>query len=321
MSIVSFRGVSRAFGKSWALRGVDLEIEEGTAFGLVGRNGAGKTTLLRMIPALLHATEGEVRVFGMDPWDHQDEVKAQIGYLSESDDYPPRVKARDLLDLCADIYPRWDAAMAARLLEAFELDPGERMGALSTGQQRQVGLICALCHRPRLLVLDEPGGSLDPVVRREFLEMVVDLLLKAGSTVIFSSHQFADLERIASRVAILHRGEIIADRALDAYRRDCCRILVCGPASETMTNEVKDERLPSLPGCVRVRRRADGIALTFIVNEAAARERLVARFGPGIEMEARAIGLEELFIDWTRGKALTPASGIEEVKPGRAEEG
>jgi ABC-2 type transport system ATP-binding protein len=309
MSVVSFKNVKRAFGRSWALRGVDLQIEEGSALGLVGRNGAGKTTLLRMIPALLHATEGEVRVFGMDPWEHQDEVKAQLGYLSESDDYPPRVKARDLLDLCADVYPAWDAAMAARLVAEFELDPNKRMGALSTGQQRQVGLICATCHHPRLLVLDEPAGSLDPVVRREFLQMVVELLLEAGSSIIFSSHQFADVERLAGRVAILHHGEIIADRPLEGYRRDSCRILVSGSSPGARLEGLGDEQLLSIPGCVRVKRRHDGVALTFIVNETVARKRIVAQLGGGIELQASAIDLEELFIDWTGNRASPSGSG------------
>ncbi|MCP4676933.1 MAG: ABC transporter ATP-binding protein [Deltaproteobacteria bacterium] len=292
MSLVSFRGVKRAFGSVWALDGVDLEIEEGTAFGLVGRNGAGKTTLIRMIPALLHATEGEVRVFGMDPWDKQEEVKIQMGYLSEGDSFPPQVKVRDLVDLHAEVYPGWNTDMAGKLMDDFSLDPMKRMGKLSTGQQRQVGLICAICHNPRLLVLDEPAGSLDPVARREFLEVVIGLLLDSGSTIVFSSHQFADVERLADRVGILHEGKILADRPLDAYREDSCRALVRGA-------DVDKNKLRGIQGCVRVQEREDGKSLTFTVNETKARESIASSLGAEAEIEFQSTNLEDLFIDWT----------------------
>src|SRR5208283_501625 len=102
----------------------------------------------------------------------------------------------------------WDAPMAADLLARFGLEPARRLGALSKGQKRQVGLLCAVCHKPRLLVLDEPAGGLDPVARREFLEVVINLLADAGSTVIFSSHILSDLERVAQRLVVLHEGLI-----------------------------------------------------------------------------------------------------------------
>jgi ABC-2 type transport system ATP-binding protein len=293
MTEVSMRGVWRAFRGTWALTGVDFEVEQGTAWGLIGRNGAGKTTLLRMIPALLHPTKGAVQVFGLDPWDHQEEVKQQLGYVSESDGYPPRIKVRDLIELCAALYPTWDAPMAKGLLDDFSLDPGRRVGNLSTGQQRQVALICAVCHRPRLLVLDEPAGSLDAVVRREFLEVVIDLLVDSGSTIVFSSHQFADVERIADHVFILHRGGMLAEGSVEAFAAGSCRVMVRG-------GELGERELASIDRCVRVRRRDDGFALTFNTGQDTAREMIQGALGGRAHIaDIQHVSLEDLFVDWT----------------------
>ena len=133
-----------------------------------------------------------------------------------------------MTDLCASLYPKWDARMAGDLLARFGLEPGRKLGALSKGQKRQVGLLCAVCHKPRLLVLDEPAGGLDPVARREFLEVVINLLADAGSTVIFSSHILSDLERVAQRLVVLHEGLILLDRPVDDLKENVCRVEVAG---------------------------------------------------------------------------------------------
>lgn len=115
---IEFEGVWRMYGRVAALRGVDLRIDEPCVYGLVGRNGSGKTTLLRMVPCLLHPTRGTVRVFGLDPWEHQDEVKRRIGYLGEEDAWPPLFRARDVLDAYAALQPRWDAELEHRFSRA-----------------------------------------------------------------------------------------------------------------------------------------------------------------------------------------------------------
>jgi len=293
MSVVSFIDVERFFGKTPALAGVNLELGEGVVYGLVGRNGAGKTTMLRMIPALLHPTEGTVKVFGMDPWDHQEEIKKRLGYLAETDKYPGSLKIRDLIQLCSEVYPEWDQKMADGLLNEFGLNISKKTGALSKGQQRQVGLICAVCHRPRLLVLDEPAGGLDPVVRREFLEVVIDLLYESGSTIIFSSHQFADVERLATRVGILHQGKILVEREMDDFRENSCRALIRGDG-------IEETKLMEIQNCIRVRKQEDDFIATFTVNQAEARDQISAKLGSqGDILEMQQVSLEDLFIDWT----------------------
>ena len=301
MNVVEFENVTRIYPKKiMALRGVTLALPEGSVCGLVGRNGAGKTTLLRMIPALLHPTEGAVRVFGLDPWESQEEVKKDIGYLSENETLPNAVRIKDMTDLCASIYPTWDRAMADDLIGRFALDPRRTMGALSKGQKRQVGLLCAVCHKPRLLVLDEPAGGLDPVARREFLEVVVGLLADAGSTVIFSSHILSDLDRIARRLVILHQGLILLDRPVDDLKENICRVEVIGgfpPGAAKALGARKDcFNLVEKDGALRV-------TLQCAPSEATEFLKRALPDAPDIRADnAVALGLEDIFIELTGGR-------------------
>lgn len=294
MSVVSFSNVRRGFGKTMALSGVSLEIEQGESVGLIGRNGAGKTTLLRMIPALLRPDGGDVRVFGVRPFEQPEEVKRLTGYLAGGDPYPQWLRAADLFALCEELYPTWDTGLATQLCRSFKLDVDAALGELSTGQQRQAGFLCAVCHRPKLLVLDEPAANLDPAVRREFLEVVLDLLSTMNTTLILSSHQFADIERLASRVVILHEGQVLADRPIEDLQERSCQVLVSG---------VDPQVVRTLPSCLRVRSRDDGGLATFCADVATAHAELEALVAAGARIvDTRSIGLEDLFIDWTCGE-------------------
>ncbi|MCU0663478.1 MAG: ABC transporter ATP-binding protein [Myxococcota bacterium] len=294
MSVISFSDVRRGFGKTMALSGVSLEIAQGESVGLIGRNGAGKTTLLRMIPALLRPDSGDVRVFGLQPFEQPEEVKRHVGYLAGGDPYPQWLRSADLFALCEELYPSWDKALAAHLSQSFKLDVNAALGTLSTGQQRQAGFLCAVCHRPKLLVLDEPAANLDPAVRREFLEVVLDLVATMNTTLILSSHQFADIERLASRVVILHEGRVLADRPIEDLQERSCQVLVAGADPKTIR---------ALPSCLRVRPREDGVLATFGADAATAHAELSPLLGAGARIaDTRTIGLEDLFIDWTSGE-------------------
>ena len=295
MNVVEFDSVWRTYrGGVTALRDLTLAIPQGRIYGVLGRNGAGKTTLLRMIPALLHPTRGTVRVFGADPWERE-EVKQDIGYLSESEAILGYLRVRDLVELCADLYRKWDGGMAAEFLARFGLDPGRRMKRLSKGQRRQVGLMLAVCHRPKLLVLDEPAGGLDPVARRGFLGEVLDLLAESGSTILFSSHILSDLERIATDIVILHEGRVLLDRPLDDLKERVCRVELEADAAErkdiaetwgVMAAREQDGRLTAVVPCAAAE-AADWVA---------AREPSPGR--PRV-VYSSAMGLEDLFIELT----------------------
>ncbi|MBI4584549.1 MAG: ABC transporter ATP-binding protein [Planctomycetes bacterium] len=291
-TIVELKGVSKRFGRIEALKDLDFRLEAGASYGLIGRNGAGKTTLLRLVLGMLRPTEGEVRVFGGDPIEEAEKVKAHIGYLAEDQSYPASLRPVDLFRFFASCYPTWDPAFLEALVRRFRIPVGRTLGKLSKGQARQVGLLCALSHRPRLLVLDEPGGGLDPVVRRRFLEEVIELLASEKTAVLFSSHNLQEVERLASRIGILHGGRLLLEGDLDRLREGSCQLLVEGAGLDGLEAEDLKARLP---GCLQARRRDGAWAVTVLAGEEEARERLRALPGARVR-EARPLSLEDLFV-------------------------
>ena len=143
--------------------------------------------MLNVALGLLHADRGSVQVFGLDPRQHPVEVKRRVGLVPEDENIFVRVSIRRLFELHAALYPSWDETLATRLLGALAQDTSVHIDRLSKGQARRVILTCAMAHRPELLLLDEPAGGLDPSARREFLELAIELLNDAGSTILFSS--------------------------------------------------------------------------------------------------------------------------------------
>ena len=169
--VLEFRNVSRCFTQGVpVLDGVSFSMAEGEVVGLLGRNGAGKTTLINIAMGLLYPQGGAVRVFGISPTEDPVAVKRRVGYVSEDQILPPRSSIAELIAFHRYLFHRWDEALQRQLLERFGLSPSSKIHRLSKGQARQVALLCAVCHRPELLLLDEPAGGLDPVARREFLE-------------------------------------------------------------------------------------------------------------------------------------------------------
>jgi len=216
--------VRRSFGYTVALDGLDLEVKEGTVYGFLGRNGAGKTTTIRMLAALLHPDKGTVEVFGEDPWKHSVETKQRLGYLSEKQVLYPWMTVEEIIRFCANFYPKWDFEYTNRLLGTLELDVRKQIRTLSQGQQRQVGLILAVSHRPDLLLLDEPLSGLDTVVRRDFLNAIIELVQERGKTVFISSHILTDVERMADHVGIIEHGKMFVSGSLDDLKESVKRV-------------------------------------------------------------------------------------------------
>jgi ABC-2 type transport system ATP-binding protein len=214
-AVVRVASLTRRFGTKVALDNVSLTVPRGSVFGLVGANGAGKTTLIKHVLGLLRAAAGSVRVFGRDPVADPVGVLGRVGYLSEDPDLPGWMRVGELLRYTRAFYPGWDDAYAERLRNDFGLDPAARVKHLSKGQKARAGLLVALAYRPELLVLDEPSSGLDPIVRRDIMEAIIRAIAEEGRTVLFSSHLLHEVERVADRVAMIHRGRVVFDSALD----------------------------------------------------------------------------------------------------------
>lgn len=218
-SIATIDAVSREFGDTKALRNVTLHIPRGGVFGLIGENGAGKTTLIKHLLGLLRAQQGQVRVFGLDPVQNPVETLSRIGYLSEDRDLPEQMTVTQLMQYTQAFYPQWDERYAEQLRDDFELSGSARIKSLSRGQRARAGLLVALAHRPEFLILDEPSSGLDPVVRRDILAAIIRTIADDGRTVLFSSHLLDEVERVADRVAMIHKGEIRLIGSMDEIKQ------------------------------------------------------------------------------------------------------
>jgi ABC-2 type transport system ATP-binding protein len=217
-AVITVQRLTRRFGAKTALDGVSLAVPRGCVFGLVGANGAGKTTLIKHVLGLFRAAEGSVRVFGRDPVADPVGVLSRIGYLSEENDLPGWMRVAELLRYMQAFYPRWDAAYAEGLRQAFALDPAAKIKHLSKGQRARAGLVAALAHRPELLVLDEPSSGLDPIVRRDILGAIIRTIADEGRTVLFSSHLLHEVEQVADYVAMIDSGRIAFCAPMDELK-------------------------------------------------------------------------------------------------------
>lgn len=291
MNIIELKSVSRRYGSNvLALDNVTLSVPKGCVMGLLGRNGAGKSTMIRIIMAMIHQTSGEVSVFGKDPWQDHEGVKSRIGYMSEDQILPPYLTVQDVFGFFGECYRTWDMAAAEQMRKRFGLDVGRKIGRMSKGEKRQVGLICAVAHNPELLVLDEPAGGLDVVARREFLEIVIELLHERGATVFYSSHQLNDVERISDRVALLNNGKLEMEGELDHLHENYCRVVL----PENIVGG--KEALAVMPDCISASPAGGGWQAVFNTGVERARELTMPLLKDPAQFQATPLNLEEIFI-------------------------
>ena len=225
---VDVRNLSRSFRGTVALSDVTLQIPTGSIFGLVGLNGAGKTTLIKHLIGALRPQSGTVTVLGEDPIADPEGVLREIGYLSEEDSLPTWMKVGSLIDFCRALYPSWDDAYATELCEMFGLTRGTALKGLSKGQRARAGLLVAIAHRPKILVLDEPSSGLDPIARRDILEAIIRTINQDGRTVLFSSHLLEEVDRVCDTVAMMCDGRIIETMTIEQLESRY-REIICNP--------------------------------------------------------------------------------------------
>ncbi|WP_406037747.1 ABC transporter ATP-binding protein [Micromonospora sp. NBC_00898] len=199
--------LGKRYGRTWALRGCSLRLPAGRVAALVGPNGAGKSTLLHLAVGLLRPDAGAVRVFGRSPHDNP-AVLPEIGFVAQDTPLYRDFTAAELVHLGGRMNKSWDAALARNRLAQLGIPPNLPVGKLSGGQRAQVALALALAKRPRLLLLDEPVASLDPLARREFLQSLMGSVAESDTTVLLSSHLLADLERVCDYLIVLNAAQV-----------------------------------------------------------------------------------------------------------------
>ena len=199
--------LGKRYGRTWALRDCSLRLPAGRIAALVGPNGAGKSTLLHMAVGLLRPDAGTVRIFGQAPYDNP-AVLPEVGFVAQDTPLYRDFTAAELVHLGSRLNRRWDSALARNRLAQVGIPPNLPVGKLSGGQRAQVALALALAKRPRLLLLDEPVASLDPLARREFLQSLMGSVAESDTTVLLSSHLLADLERVCDYLIVLHAARV-----------------------------------------------------------------------------------------------------------------
>ncbi|WP_404338682.1 ABC transporter ATP-binding protein [Pseudoalteromonas mariniglutinosa] len=216
--LLNYKNVCKRFAQHNVLHNINLSLNAGMVIGLLGKNGAGKTTLLRSALGLITPEQGEIVVFGESSEQLSIESKAKIGYVAQQTFGYEGFNIADALALHRSFYADWDTQLEAKWLARFDLLPATAINNLSVGQRQTLALIMAMAYRPKLLILDEPVASLDPIARREFMADLFDLALDSGSGILFSSHITSDIERVASHVALLKDTELLLFDELDTIK-------------------------------------------------------------------------------------------------------
>ncbi len=285
--VVTFRGVQRWFGEHVVLKGLSFAVQPGQVYALLGRNGAGKTTALRILLGFLVPHAGDVTVLGTDSQGLGPAERARIGYVGEDHRLYPTMTVAGAVAFEAATRPAFRRGFADKALQRCGLSTKQLIPRLSRGQRAQLSLILAVASNPELLVCDDPALGLDVVMRREFLDALIDLLADTGCSVLFSSHFLTDVERIADRVGILHDGALLVDATLDDIKR---RVTRCTwlPANGAPP--------PTGPHVLRAGPRRAGHDLTLLDAPA---ELLATLRAQGELSPPQPPTLEEVFVDLT----------------------
>ena len=201
-TVLEADGLGKRYGRRWGLRDCTLSVPAGRVVGLVGPNGAGKSTLLNLAVGLLRPTDGSITVLGAPPAEGPSQL-ARVGFVAQDTPVYSGLSVADHLRLGGWTNPSWDQSVAEDRIEQLGLDPEQKAGKLSGGQRAQLALTLAIAKRPEALILDEPIASLDPLARREFLQILMEVVADEGTSVVLSSHLVSDLERVCDYLVVL----------------------------------------------------------------------------------------------------------------------
>ena len=222
--VIQTMALAKSYRGTMALEPFDLELHSGSALALLGRNGAGKSTLVRILMGFIAASSGRARVFGHDPRSLSESQRARIGYIAESQEMPGGMTVERYLAYLAPFYPTWDREFMRKLIRLFDIPLDRKLRQLSRGQRVKAAFVGALAFRPSLLILDEPFSGLDPAVRDEVLDALIEAMNSEEWAVFVSSHEIDEVERLADRVVILDGGKAVVREDKDSLLERCREI-------------------------------------------------------------------------------------------------
>ena len=289
MRAIQTKGLTKRYGRARGVTGLTLSVEEGEFFGFIGPNGAGKSTTIRMLLGLTAPTEGKARVLGHSIRGDRRALLSEVGYLPSEASFYAGMRVRDVLRFSAGLRGMDCAREAARLCERLELDVSRRVEELSFGNRKKVGIVCAMQHRPRLLILDEPTSGLDPLMQRAFFALLREQNA-AGTTVFLSSHILSEIQRNCTRAAIIREGKLIACGSVETLSGGGTRRVTVRPAPA----------LHALSGVRDVQRLEDGVSFLYDGQLPALIDALHGQ--PVEDLTVAEPSLEEVFMHYYTGE-------------------
>lgn len=240
MDIIKTDKLTKYYGKARGIVDLDLQISEGEFFGFIGPNGAGKSTTIRTLLGLISPTGGSAQVLGMDIVGNKDNILRRVGYLPSEALFYNGMKVKDVLKLSADLRKEDCKAEAEELCNRLQLDVTRKVDELSFGNRKKVAIVCALQHKPELLILDEPTGGLDPLMQKEFFDILQERN-REGATIFLSSHVLSEIQHNCSRAAIIRDGRIIAcDSVEELAKTNARRVSVEGKIDKSKLKGIRD---------------------------------------------------------------------------------
>jgi ABC-2 type transport system ATP-binding protein len=290
--MIHIENLWKRFGRFDALRGLSFDVPEGSAFAMIGANGAGKTTTIKVLMNILEPTRGNATLLGIDSRKISVRELAQIGYVSENQDMPSRLTVQEYTTYLRRFYPTWDRDLEVSIARQLRLPQDRKIGNLSHGMRMKMALMCALPYRPRLLVLDEPFSGLDPLVRDEFMEGLLD---QAGEmTILISSHELGEIDGVATHIAFIDEGKLLFQESMSDLTKRFREVHVTLDAEATRPSQAPKEWMEM---------RTVGNVLTFVdtrFDEGHLSERIRSRVGAVRVIDSQPMPLRSIFTTLAR---------------------
>ncbi|WP_016993766.1 ABC transporter ATP-binding protein [Lysinibacillus boronitolerans] len=212
-NVIELKNVTKKF-KGFSVNNINLQVKRGFVTGFIGANGAGKSTTIKTMMNLLKPDAGEVKLFGLDYKTHEKEIKERIGFVYDGNIFFEGLNLKDIKRIVAPAYKHWDDPLFDQYVEQFELPLNKAIKTFSKGMQMKASLAIALSHHAELIIMDEPTAGLDPIFRRELLDLLQELMVDGNRTIFFSTHITTDLDRIADYIAFIQKGKLVFNQSI-----------------------------------------------------------------------------------------------------------
>ena len=276
-------------GGNVAVSSLDLGIPKGTVYGLMGRNGSGKSTAIKLLLGLLKADSGTARILGHELWAASRPVRSRVGYVAQHPQLPGWMNLRDLGRYVSHLYDSWDQKLFETAADRWELPLLQSVGRMSAGEQRKTAVVLALAPQPEVLLLDEPTAGLDTIAKREFVNLLVEMLAdRPSTTIVLSTHEIGDLGRLANVIGVMDRGRLVLSHEVEELQQTMRKVQIIYPNEEAPVGL----RLPGL-----IRQETVGSVVTAVCRLANDQQLDFIRQEDGVRLEVFPMGVEDIFVE------------------------